>query len=777
MFERRLKILLVLIFLVGVLLIGRLFAVQVMGHDYWASKATGQLTRPEITETFRGRILDVHGKPLAVDAACTDACVDYQAILDKPDDKWVLEKARERLKARMGPDYAAQRDHRKQMLEEEVAHTKSDIQMMWRTLAQLNPELTPETRPNADAIMDDIRHRIVQSVQIRREVLTRHNQQRDEQQSKASWFRFLAGSVDQTDTLGTLIDETEPHVVLPDLDAETINFLGKRREQFPGLSLLASTHRQYPMKTVACHLLGRMSPVSDADLAQAKRDKLDELRQYLPNDLIGREGIESLCEPVLRGSRGRTERRVGDNAIVFSQDFEPGRDVRLTIDADLQAKAQQMLQHVVEHVTDFSTHQQLLVTPEGGVSMHAAIVVLDVKTNEVRVMASNPGFDANEFQTHYATLAADTLNQPLINRATCDACEPGSSVKPLVGLAAITSGLLGPTDTINCGGYVYLPVIDVHGVTHMERIEHTARCWILSENKPALAEMKAAKNDIVPPNAQHGPLDFAQALERSCDAFFETAADRLSPTGVDHWFDQFGLGRITGIGINERPGLRPLLYHGKDLLDRGQYCLAGMGQGKVLATPLQIANEAATIARDGIWMRPRILTDETQAALDAMHPRPDAVEAVDLHINPEALRQAKLGMINVVDAPQGTGKIKHDGYTLAAKTGTADTASLWVKVKDASGHLVNQRLTPVYRHTDGNPDEGPTPWYRSEDTSGYGVVHAWYMGFAPAEHPQLAFCVLVEYAGAGGSSAAGPIAGEMMQACLQAGYLRPEGGR
>jgi len=233
-------------------------------------------------------------------------------------------------------------------------------------------------------------------------------------------------------------------------------------------------------------------------------------------------------------------------------------------------------------------------------------------------------------------------------------------------------------------------------------------------------------------------LTFSDALERSCDIFFETVADRLTPAGVDHWLEQFGLGRPTGIGIFERPGLRPDLFRGTVEYPRGNNCLAGMGQGTVLATPLQIANEAATIARGGNWMRPRLLSAETQAALDSIHPRPDAVDSVDLHLSPEALRQARIGMIEVVDAQGvGTGNIDHPGFTLAAKTGTADTAPLWVKLKDANGKLVNQKLVPVHRHG----EEGPTPWYRSGSESGYGVVHSWYMGYAPAENPQIAFCV------------------------------------
>jgi cell division protein FtsI/penicillin-binding protein 2 len=419
MFERRLKVFLIVIFLIGVVLIGRLFAVQVVNHMYWSKLAAGLLTKPITTETTRGQILDFKGSVLATDIACTDACVDYRAIIDPPDPKWITATASERLIARLGTEYRATKlDKRKAMLAEESEHVKSEITTMWATLAQLNPEIIGDAHADAGAAMIEIRRKIVQSVQGRRQWLSNRNQERDKEKANSAWVRLLAGSADpNADNVGILAEETEPHVVLPALDSDACNFLGKRLEQFPGLVLRASTHRKYPAKTVACQLLGRLSRVSAADLDQAKRDNLDEFKQYTANDLIGREGIEALCEPLLRGSRGRIDIRIADHTEIARQDFVPGVDVQLSIDSDLQKQVENMLSQVVE--TD--GHGQLLTPPEG-VSMHAAAVVLDVKTNELRVLASNPGFDVNDLQTHYKAIIGDTLDEPLRNRATSDEC-------------------------------------------------------------------------------------------------------------------------------------------------------------------------------------------------------------------------------------------------------------------------------------------------------------------------------------------------------------------
>jgi cell division protein FtsI/penicillin-binding protein 2 len=149
--------------------------------------------------------------------------------------------------------------------------------------------------------------------------------------------------------------------------------------------------------------------------------------------------------------------------------------------------------------------------------------------------------------------------------------------------------------------------------------------------------------------------------------------------------------------------------------------------------------------------------------------RPDAaLDRIDLHLDPEALRQARIGMINVVDGKASTGPIHHASWlTVAAKTGTADTAPLWETVKGEDGKMVRRKMIPVKRFG----EETATPWYRSTDRDGVGMVHSWYMGYAPADNPQIAFCVLIEYAGAGGGAAAGPVASHLLEACEKAGYL------
>jgi penicillin-binding protein 2 len=777
MFERRLKIFLLFVLLATIVLLARAMQVQVINHSYWTQRAAGLLQTTHFTETTRGRILDINGKVMAQDVPCTDACVDFRAIIDPPDPLWVAKLAQRRLSNRLGKDLRQMSaEQRKELYNGEVRQVQSDIETMWATLAELYQPTDDQIGLDHRAAIEDIRHSIVQRVEMRKRSAWFRNFQKDKvkESDLPQWRKWLMGGdsdgpdIDNFDV--TVDEESQPHVVLRAIDPETANFLGKHKEQFPGLELQPSVHREYPLKNVACHLLGRMSRVSAQDLDDARAEKWDETRMYLPNDQIGREGVEALCEPLLRGSRGVVQHRVSDDVVVGNKPFVPGDDVRLSIDADLQGEIQEMLKHVREKKVDHGSF--VYATPEPGMNMHGAAVVIDVKTGEVRALASNPDFDLNQLDDRYTALVEDKLDNPLVNRATCDEFEPGSTVKPMVGLGAITQGVLRCNEGIECTGYL---ILDVNGRKVRESI---GRCWVASEFADQLKawNMSVAHHPI-PTNDPHrghdgnpdGWLTYSDAIERSCNVFFETVADRLGPAGLSNWYDKFGFGRPTGIGILERRGLRP----GMHPMDRMTNCFAGIGQGQVWATPLQIANEAATIARKGIWMRPRLISSQMQAQLDAARPpsTDQPFDQVDLHLDPEALRQAKIGMIAVVNSAAGTGgTARRDDMLVAAKTGTAQAARIWQRLVDQAGNKIREPLPPA---NDAHPNTG-TEWYRSTDDDGKDIVHAWFMGFAPADDPEIAFCVLIEYGGAGGGGGvAGPVVANILDACVKHGYLHP----
>jgi penicillin-binding protein 2 len=197
---------------------------------------------------------------------------------------------------------------------------------------------------------------------------------------------------------------------------------------------------------------------------------------------------------------------------------------------------------------------------------------------------------------------------------------------------------------------------------------------------------------------------------------------------------------------------------------RSDTWFSGIGQSQVLATPLQMANVAATIARRGVWIRPHLLVDESRD-----------VARRDLRLNPAALDACLTGMINVVNSPAGTGTILHrDDFLVAAKTGTAQAAKFNLLKYDENGKPARDEKGRLEREFfEPSTPEAPNrkmPWYRGAGNSGKELGHAWFIGFAPAVNPKIAFAVLVEYGGSGGKDA-GPVAQAILDACLEHGYL------
>lgn len=771
MFERRLKLVLLLMSVFVAALVLRAADVQLLHRDYWKQEAVDAMKRTHLIETSRGRILDFRGRVLAEDQPCINACVDYRAVpTDHPDEDWVKDQAIDRLKAQLSDPYDAStttRAQRAEMRQTEILKVRSDIEKMWVKLAEISGRSLDE--------IDDVRASITRKVEWRRRYTwvrnfnraqEKHTLSREETSAWKKWMVEGGGSGADTDMdkfAVKVAEQFESHVVLPAVDNEVQNELGKNIESYPGLILRPGTHRYYPYHEVAAHLLGHLGRVDQRDL-EDKVEK-DELREFLPNDLAGKSGVEMLCEPTLRGARGRIEKVVGDERILSTLAPLPGEDVRLAIDVELQ----RMIQTSFAHAQIRDAEGKVV---ESDAILHGAAVVIDVPTGQVRAMVSYPTYDLNRLDEQYALLAGDNLNHPLMNRATMAQVEPGSTVKPMVGLAAITSGVQKVDDTIECTGYLVLG-----GVRY-----GMGRCWVASKFGAQLGGHVA--HHPVPWDAPHptGFLTFSDGLERSCNVFFETTADRLGIDRLSDWYGRFGLGRVTGVGISEVKGRLPIFYPLPQWKRRSAGWFSGIGEGFISATPIQMANVAATIARRGIWMRPTLLANATNEQPSTRPGAiPDGPDRIDMHLSPEAVNAAQEGMFRVVNSKAGTGKALIAGddvlasAMLCGKTGTAQTSPIAMPMLDTLGKPVlddegKPRMQLLAPSTLENPNV-LAPWYRGSGNEGRDISHAWYIGFAPREHPQIAFAVLVEYGGSGGIAAAS-VARAALHDCINLHYLR-----
>ncbi len=756
--ERRLKRFLLFLVVISIALAARAMQIQIIDGGYWAGRSQGLMQKVIHSDTIRGKILDVKGREIAVDEPCIDACVDFRAITREPEARWLNDQAVGRLRSRLADGFRKlPRLQQRKLIAQEAQSIREDIEAMWITLAgvyrrQSGPQTSIE---EAIAAVDDIRRSIEQKIEMRRRYIWYTNYAEALRQhakiDTLPWYRqILGGSGSNAPRLDSfaveVAEQTQPHVVLRAIDSETYNELGRNLGKYPGLVLQLSKHRVYPFDEAGCHFIGNMARVTREDLEADANAGKDELREYWPNDLIGRSGLESLYESTLRGARGRVVKGTSDQDL-DTKPAETGRDIRCTIDIELQRKIQTMFANApVSKPTGNGFETELVYRP-----MHGAVVVIDVPTGEVRVLASYPSFDLNRLEEEYAQMSRDDYNMPLFNRATQAALEPGSTVKPLVGLSAITAGVMRPDERIECKGY-----LEIDG----KRQTFAPRCWVLSMFGEMLKArgISAAHHPIPDFPKSTGFLDLSEGLERSCNIYFETCADRLGLEALGYWYKQFGLGRKTGIGIVESAGRSPDQYRGPVRKIMTWY--GGIGQGWVAATPLQMANVAATVAREGTWMRPALVHQDERAPEDA----------VDLHLSAVALQLAHDGMRRVVSSPAG-GAYKHlkdFPVDLACKTGSAQAAKFRVPVRDEDGKVTRQWETVRPSTFDNiNP---LAPWYLAYGKEGKELTHSWFIGYAPAGKPQIAFAVMMEYAGAGGSAAV-PMARQVLEACIDQGYL------
>lgn len=774
MFERRLKIVLFLLAGVVGLLMLRAAQVQIVHRHYWQAQAVDALKHTHLVDTTRGNIYDRNGKLLATDTPCIDACVDYRALTTPPDPAWVKEQALARLRSRYSDGWSRLPSKQKVALrEQESAAVEADIRNMWGKLAEVSARSLDEIEKTRDAIVRRVRMRQRYVWYKRAEAVGA-----SASGGNFDWKKWIADGGDDPTSFDsvkvTVAEELEPHAILRAVDTTIQNELGKDIEHYPGLVLRPGTHRSYPYADVACHLIGHIGRVSSDDLRANK--KVNELRNYLPNDLIGKAGVEALCESTLRGTRGKIDRSMGDETVLASLEPRAGEDVRVTIDIDLQAQ----IQAAFAAATLRDGRGNVV---EENALLHGAAVVLDVQSNQALALVSYPTYDLNALDELYPQLRDDDVNDPLQNRATMSQLEPGSTMKPFCGLVALTAGVVGINEGIECTGRLKLDGRYVPG---------GGRCWVSSKFGAMLkaAGMSDAHHPV-PSDAPHvghdgnpdGFLTYSDALERSCNIYFETVADRLGIDRLSAGYERFGFGRATGIGIGEAHGRLPRNCPVRNpAIRRTIGFFGGIGQGYLAATPIQMANGAAMIARDGVWMRPILVLPPTQGELPLPAPGPSTPDKVDLALPPAALKAAKLGMFNVVNAKAGTGKAVAAGdkllleEDLCGKTGTAQAARFSIPARDAQGRVLYDERHHVIRRflepsTPGHPNP-LAPWYRTNDAEGKDLNHAWYIGFAPADHPKIAFAVMVEYGGSGGVAAAS-VARQALLACIARGYLPP----
>lgn len=455
--------------------------------------------------------------------------------------------------------------------------------------------------------------------------------------------------------------------------------------QFLGIEVEPYFHRVYPHGSSSVHALGYVSRMN-------KKDKLQYDRQnYSGTQFVGKVGIEKQYETLLHGKTGikQIERNVSGR-VVDTKIITPsiaGQNLYLSLDLNIQKMAESVL-----------------------AGKRGSIVVVNVKNGEVLALVSTPTYNPNWFVNGISHANYELLQTskdiPQLNRSIQGLYPPGSTVKPMVALAGLEEGINATDSKTFCPGFFRLP-----------NVKRKFNDW---------------KRD------GHGHVDMKDSIAQSCDVFFYDLANRMGIEKLHKNLTLFNFGQKTGIDIpGEKGGIMPSKAWKKinrnEPWYRGETLIAGIGQGFMTSSPLQLAVATAALANKGQLFQPKLLKSTQQpgeSIIEANNKYSRQIPIKDIHHWEEVLE----GMKMTIYAPKGTARRLNKGltYTLAGKTGTAQVFGL-----DPEEQYIAEKYEEKLRD------------------------HALFTGFAPVEEPEIAIAIIVENAGSGSSKAA-PLARKVL---------------
>ena len=482
-----------------------------------------------------------------------------------------------------------------------------------------------------------------------------------------------------------------PVTIAEDVDWNDLSRVSVNAPALPGVTPDVGLSRVYPRGSDFAHVLGYVGPVSDYDLSRTE-DPDPLLR--IPRFQIGKVGVEAKAESPLRGKGGAKRVEVNATGRVMREldrrEGIPGSDLQLTVDAQLQSYVQARLG-----------------------TESASAIVMDVQSGDLMAIASAPTFDPNLFVRGISnadyTALTENNRRPLASKSVQGSYPPGSTFKMIVAMAALEDGLIEPEQTVYCPG-------------HLEVSGRKFHCW---------------------KQAGHGHVNLRESLKQSCDVYFYDLALKVGIEKISAMANRFGLGVRHDVPMSAvATGLTPTKdwkyrTHGTEWVI-GDTVNASIGQGYMLASPLQLCVMAARLA-SGTAVRPRLIKN-----IDGIE-QPTGT-GPSLGMNETNLRMMRAAMFDVVNDRRGTAygsRIIADAMRMAGKTGTSQVRNI-TAAERAAGVTKNEDL----------------PWERRD--------HALFVNFAPYDNPKYAVAVVVEHGGSG-SSAAAPIARDITLQALFAG--------
>ena len=508
-------------------------------------------------------------------------------------------------------------------------------------------------------------------------------------------------------------------VVSENLTWEQFSKLNLYLHEVEGAKPVLSTSRFYPYANDSVHIVGY---VGDASIKDIERKK-EVAENFLPGLKVGKSGIESSQEKLLIGKYGIKRYEVNSSGKKISQiDYLKeikGSQLKTSIDIKIQQKAQKLLK-----------------------DRAGSICVMDIYTGEIIVMASSPTYDPNKFTHGISKKDWDEINtnplRPLINKSLAGLYSPGSTLKPLVALAALEYGIISPNMKIQCKGHKH--PYELYGQKY--------HCW--------------KKNG-------HGFMSLRNAIKQSCDIYFYEVARLLGVDRLSIIAKRYGLGSkvLENIYDEERKGIVPSTTWKKQNLDQswylGETIITGIGQGYIQTTPMQLCLMMAQIANGGHKIKPKIISDE-KLNFDQIKSKikNNKLKA----INKNFLKERKFGLYERMY--KNSNNVEFVLESMFASTNERFGTSYKSRIEDVkyqyagkTGTSQVRRITERDRELDLDQSEIE---YKKRD-------HALFVAFAPYKNPRYSISILVEHGGSGGKTAA-PLAKSIIKDVIDRHELR-----
>lgn len=650
----RFNVLTVLVYIIGIILIAKLFDLQIIHGEEYREESNTRLTRESTLEAARGSILDRTGASL-VSSQMQFSLEMYKTKVENDvlntsilNMVQVLEK--------YGCEYE---DTFPIKIEPYEFTISGDTLSKWKENNDLDPNITAEQAFNKFKDKYEIKNTNVQEV---RKIIT---------------IRYLISQKGYSSTRAVTISD--------EISREAVAEFSESSDKFAGINIVVKPIRQYNEGTLASHILGYADLIRSEEYEQRKDT-------YGMNDIIGRTGIEYVFEEYLKGKNGTKQIDMAvdgtTTAEYISKEAVAGSDIVLTLDANLQRITENALEANIQKIASggFGTAYD---------AKAGACVVMDVNTGDILAMASYPNYNPADFVGGISTSNWNNYTnneaKPLVNKAIQNSYSPGSTFKMITAIAGLESGVITTTEKINDTG-----VYRKYGIS--------MNCWYYTDY-----------------HRGHGLVNVSEAIEKSCNYFFYETADRMGIDELAKFAKYFGLGTKTGVELqSETAGVlanrenKQKLHPDDPNWNPGNTLNAAIGQGDNEFSPLQMAKYISMLVNGGKKIDVSIVktirnADGSEVSKDEINNfvnkklgLEEETSSEDIQINQEYLDAVLQGMKSVTSDTTGTAYVRFKDFdvSVGGKTGSAEA-----------------------------PND---------------QVHAWFVGFAPFENPEIAIVVMVE---------------------------------